>query len=204
VTATENSLPEQEINRRVRVNELIDECASSFNDMIDDFNDVVKYVSDRMIEAKANLFTDMDEFMAEISRRSRPETQEILNLMIGKFGTIPFAQFAKSPLAAPEVANTRRERMCDTIERLLREAEPVEGTSERVLTECQVILKSGFQGIGVLRKSPEGLLSFMSTGQAGKQVVTVEYFFDVDDLEALVLMRGAMPVQPKSTLFGAT
>jgi hypothetical protein len=215
-TDTGNVIPEQEINRRRRVNELADECASIIADLMHDFDDTVKDLRERTTEVAE--LTDIDEFITEIIRRCPEDRREILTTLANSPWVVHLGLKSVDQMHGTLVARhvsdfsghpglTRRQRMRNTIDRLLKEAtQTVDDPPERVIPECQIILRSGFKGIGVLRKTPEGMLSFMATAQASRErVLTVEHFFDYDDLETIILIRHEINApEPKSPLFGAT
>lgn len=97
---------------------------------------------------------------------------------------------------------SRNSKMTRTLDRLFSEAPKMDDAvgEQAPALDCQITFRSGQQARGSLGKTPEGGLRFMAiaNGPRGEQLA-LEYFFDVADLETVVVMRAqtqAAPQQP--------
>lgn len=91
----------------------------------------------------------------------------------------------------------RHTKMVKLVQRLLSEAPKMEGAAadDPGAFECQIMLKNGYRAIGSLKKSPDGLLCFLAIGKeqgGSERVIAAEHFFDYEDLECIVIPRGAV------------
>lgn len=144
-------------------------------------------------ERAAAIFAFVDSHMAQMAQPSGPPAHQMQ-----KIGQVPTWHDYEAGLVDP----SRNAKMTRTLDRLFLEAPKMEDAvgEQAAALDCQITFRSGQQARGSLGKTPEGGLRFMAiaNGPRGEQLA-LEYFFDVDDLETVVVMRAqtqAAPQQP--------
>lgn len=99
--------------------------------------------------------------------------------------------------------DNRDDRMRTVIDRLFSEAPKMEDASpnQAPAVDCQVELKNGRTVIGALSKTPEGTFRLMGLAKGPDQkVLVLEYYFDVSDVQAVVVMKAKVEA-PASQIF---
>lgn len=203
-----NVVPEEEMNRRRRTNEIADDVAVGISELRAVWLQLVEQVKEAQ-----DLRCDLPDFVGLVIDRVPDEIRALVKdaMASGVAGPIwdrigssaTAAAFGKLFTNDDPVDDDRHDKMKKLLKRLLADAPKIgaEGTASAI--ECQILLNSGYQAVGALSVSPEGLLRFMAIARDPrdpKNVVAAEHFFDYEDLQAIVIPRAHVQEQQRSPI----
>lgn len=213
-----NVTPPEEMNRRRRVLQLIDDSGDLLEDLVDRINEMFelddlltiihivrdKKLLDRLdarlgahVKEQITKLTSgqMGEHAAEVYNGGAADgvaaITNVLGHYIGKFGPLD-----RHPLSSVI------QRLYDEAPKLTDASGNPDPTQAPAIPMVFVSLKSGQQLQGVMSGDCDGVLKIMSPAQVMKKDVMVEHFFVIDDVESITVPR-EIAVSHGSQIVGA-